>query len=249
VLVHGTAADHARWAPVLPAFERHFTVLAVDRRGRGASDDAPGYAAEREFEDVAAIVDRAGPDTTVLGHSYGATCALEAALLTRNLGRLVLYEPSLGKVAAPPPVVDQLETFLEADARDELLAFFMAEVAGVSPEQLELMRALPAWQARLAVAPTIPRELRAERDYSFDAARFREVQLPTLLLRGENSPEPFAAAGELVKAALPGCKVLVMPGQGHVAMDTGTELFTTEVLRFVAVDAGEEGADSGGSNK
>jgi hypothetical protein len=25
----------------------------------------------------------------------------------------------------------------------------------------------------------------------------------------------------------------VMAGQGHAAMDTGTELFTTEVLRFV----------------
>jgi hypothetical protein len=24
-----------------------------------------------------------------------------------------------------------------------------------------------------------------------------------------------------------------MPGQGHVAMDTATDLFTTEVLRFV----------------
>jgi hypothetical protein len=27
--------------------------------------------------------------------------------------------------------------------------------------------------------------------------------------------------------------MVVMPGQGHVAMNTGTELFTTEVLRFL----------------
>jgi hypothetical protein len=37
VLVHGTAADHGRWRPILPALERHFTVYACDRRGRGAS--------------------------------------------------------------------------------------------------------------------------------------------------------------------------------------------------------------------
>jgi pimeloyl-ACP methyl ester carboxylesterase len=223
---------------VLPAFERHFTVLAVDRRGRGASDDASAYAVEREFEDVAAVVDRAGPETTVLGHSYGAMCALEAALLTGSMGRLILYEPSLGKVAASSAVIDQLETFLESDARDELVAFFMAEVAGVSPEQVELMRAAPAWQARLAVAPTIARELRAERAYSFDASRFRQLRVPTLLLRGESSPEPFAEAEEMVKVAVPGCRFVVMPGQGHVAMDTGTELFTTEVLRFLGIDAG-----------
>ena len=40
VLVHGAAADHTRWRPVLPALEERFTVLAMDRRGRGASGDA-----------------------------------------------------------------------------------------------------------------------------------------------------------------------------------------------------------------
>lgn len=237
VLVHGTAADHARWAPVLPSLERHFTVLAVDRRGRGASGDANDYAVEREFEDVAAVVDRAGPGTSLLGHSYGATCALEAALLTDNVRRLVLYEPPLGKVAAPPEVIGRLEALLEAGERDELLAFFMAAVAGVPSEQIELMRSLPAWRARLAAAHTIPRELRADRSYSFDASRFRVLGAPTLLLRGDKSPAPFAEAAELVRAALPDCRVVVLYGQGHVAMDTGTELFTTEVLRFLGVDA------------
>ena len=33
--------------------------------------------------------------------------------------------------------------------------------------------------------------------------------------------------------ALPNSRIVVMPGQGHAAMDTGTDLFTTEVLRFL----------------
>ena len=53
VLIHGAAADHNRWAPVLPALEERFTVFAVDRRGRGRSGDAPDYALEREYEDAA----------------------------------------------------------------------------------------------------------------------------------------------------------------------------------------------------
>jgi pimeloyl-ACP methyl ester carboxylesterase len=36
VLVHGTAADHGRWRPVLPVFGERFTVCAVDRRRRPA---------------------------------------------------------------------------------------------------------------------------------------------------------------------------------------------------------------------
>ena len=42
VLVHGTAADHNRWAPVLPAFEERFAVFAVDRRGRGGRGGSDG---------------------------------------------------------------------------------------------------------------------------------------------------------------------------------------------------------------
>src|SRR3712207_5686051 len=50
VLVHGTAADHNRWAPVLPAFEQRSTVCVVDRRGRGGSGDSEDYAIERELD-------------------------------------------------------------------------------------------------------------------------------------------------------------------------------------------------------
>src|ERR671913_1412042 len=48
VLVHGTAADHSRWKPVLPALEQHFTVYAVDRRGRGGGGGTPEISTERE---------------------------------------------------------------------------------------------------------------------------------------------------------------------------------------------------------
>jgi pimeloyl-ACP methyl ester carboxylesterase len=57
--------------------------------------------------------------------------------------------------------------------------------------------------------------------------------VPTLLLEGGDSAEVFKVAGEAVHAALPDCRVVVMPGQRHAAMDTGTDLFTSEVLRFL----------------
>jgi hypothetical protein len=36
-----------------------------------------------------------------------------------------------------------------------------------------------------------------------------------------------------VAAALPDCRVVVMPGQGHVAMNTAPELLLKEVLSFL----------------
>jgi pimeloyl-ACP methyl ester carboxylesterase len=236
VVVHGAPADHSRWAPVLPAFEQHFTVCAVDRRGRGGSGDSDEYAIEREFEDIAAVVDSLGEPANLLGHSYGALCALEAALLTRNVRKLVLYEPGMditGEGLNPPEVIDRLEALLEAGDRDGVVATMLRELVGAPPEVVEYMRSLPAWQARISAADALPRELRAEDAYRFDPERFRDLRVPTLLLSGSESPAILAEVEKTVDEALSNSRIVVMAGQGHVAMDTGTDLFTTEVLRFL----------------
>jgi pimeloyl-ACP methyl ester carboxylesterase len=233
VLVHGTTADHSRWGPVVPALKEGFTVLSMDRRGRGASGDAPDYALEREVEDVAAVIDWAGDQVAVIGHSYGGLCAVEAALRTDAIRKLVLYEPPLGFVQPPPHVVQALQARLDAGDRDGVLTLFLQEVAGLPPDQVELMRSLPAWEARLEAADTIPREELSNREYVWEPERFREAGVPTLYLQGGDSPEPFRLAGEALRDALPDCRVVVMPGQRHAAMDTGTDLFTREVLAFL----------------
>jgi pimeloyl-ACP methyl ester carboxylesterase len=236
MLDQGRAAGLGRRAPVLPVFEEHFTVCAVDRRGRGGSGDSDDYAIEREFEDAAAVVDSLGEPTNLLGHSYGALCALEAALLTRNVRSLVLYDPGIevaGEEIYPHEVIERLEALLGAGDRDGVVATTMREVAGLPPETVEYMRSQPAWKARVAAAHTIPRELRAVKAYGLDLERFGDLGVPTLVLSGGDSPAALRKAGEAVDGTLPDSRIVVMAGHGHAAMDTGTELFTTEVLRFV----------------
>jgi pimeloyl-ACP methyl ester carboxylesterase len=111
---------------------------------------------------------------------------------------------------------------------------FMSKVAGATQEQVELMRETPVWDARLAAAHTIPRELRTARELAFTGSRFRDCDVPTLLLQGEDTAGPFKRATEAVRAALPDARVAVFVGQRHTAMDTATELFTSEVLAFAA---------------
>ena len=168
------------------------------------------------------------------GHSYGALCALEAALLTRNVRKLVLYDPGIevaGEEIYPPEVIERLEALLEAGDRDAVVATTMREVAGLPPETVEYMRSQPAWQARWSSA--IPRELRAVKAYGLDPERLADFGVPTLVLSGGDSPAALRKAGEAVDEAQANSRIVVMAGQGHAAMDTGTELFTTEVLRFV----------------
>jgi len=235
VLIHGTSADHTRWRTVSLALEERFTVYAVDRRGRGESRDSNRYAIEREFEDVASVVDSIDEPVNLLGHSYGALCSLEAALLTSKIRKLILYEPPIpvGMEIYPPAIVNKLQALLDAGDGDEVVTTFMGEIAQVRPNDLKLLQSLPAWKARVAAAHTIPRELRADRDYTFDPRRFGGLKTPTLLLIGGDSPPFLKAGNEALQSVLPNCRTVVMPGQQHAAMDTGTELFVTEVLRFL----------------
>ena len=235
VLVHGGTADHTRWAPVLPALEKHYTVYAVDRRGRGQSGDTDSYAIEREFEDVAAVVGAIDGPVDLLGHSFGALCALEAALRTRRLRKLVLYEPPIpmGEELFSPVALDNLTRLLAAGERENVVSTFMREIAMVPAHELALLQSLPNWPARVAAAHTILRETQAAQSYIFDPARFRHLTTPAMLLLGGANAPSYRIATGAVQGALPNSRIVVMPGQYHTAMNTAPELFTQEVLRFL----------------
>jgi pimeloyl-ACP methyl ester carboxylesterase len=235
VLVHGTTADHTRWARVLPQLESRFTVHAIDRRGRGGSTDHPDYALAREVEDVAAVIDAIGEPVFLLGHSYGAICALEAALRTPGVRRLILYEPPipLDGPIHPPGVVEKIQRLIDAGEPEAALEVFVREVVGMPEHELTVYRSLPQWQVRVALASTIPRELALDRTYSFDRERMAALRTPTQLLLGGESPPIFRDVIALLDGAVPDSRVAVLPGQQHVAMDTAPDLFLREVLAFL----------------
>ena len=236
VLVHGTSADHVRWAAVSDALGAQFTLHALDRRGRGASGDSAGpYAIEQEFDDIAAVANVIGGDVDVLGHSYGAVCALEAALRTDCIGRLVLYEPPLpiGIEIYPPGLVERLQALLDAGDREGVVSTFLGEVVRMPPEELAAMRADVSWEARVAAAHTIPRELAIADTYKPDLDRFAAVKLPTLLLVGGDSPDFLVEPSRRLAELMPRARLVELPGQQHVAMNTAPELFVRHVADFL----------------
>jgi len=237
VLVHGTTADHTRWAPLLPRLHQHFTVWAMDRRGRGGSGDSSEYSLASEFEDVAAVVRAAGPGTSLLGHSYGALCALEAALRTQNLRRLVLYEPAFAvdEEVYPAGAKTRLEALIAQGRREEALIAFYREVVQLSDAEIDLVRSDSSWPNRIEAVHTIPREF-ADADYLFSRERFASLSLPVALLMGETSPLFLKQATEVLAEALPNASIVPLPGQGHAAMTTAPDLFLQEVLAFLCPD-------------
>ena len=97
-----------------------------------------------------------------------------------------------------------------------------------------MLQSSPAWQGRVKAAHTIIREIRAAKQLAVQPERYKDFTVPTLLILGGDSPPPFKAAIDELHAAIPGSQVAVLPGQRHAAMDTGTALFTAEVIRFLS---------------
>ena len=237
LLVHGGTYDHTTaWRFVLPKLEQRFTTYAMDRRGRGGSGDSPAYELQREAEDVAAVVDHIGEPVNLLGHSYGALCAVEAALLTPNVRRLILYEgvPLSGADYYPPGMIERLEAQLETGDVEGMLITMMREVIQRPPEEIELLRSQQEdWAARLRNAPTILREMRGEQGYVFIPERFAKMRTPTLLLVGGESPPGELENAKGVSDGLPDAQVVILPGQRHTAMIIAPEIFINAVVQFL----------------
>lgn len=235
LLIHGTTADHSRWNGILPQLTQRFTVHSMDRRGRGESTDADGYDVQREAEDVAAVIAALGRSVAILAHSYGAVCALEGSLQAPGIDRMVLYEPPIptGVPMYPAGLPDRMLQRIEEGQFERAVEMFFREVVEMPEDEFVAYRQLPVWRRRVELAPTIPREMAIDRSYSFEPGKFADLQTPTLLLLGGDSPTMFQRAVVAVQRALPNATVTILPGQQHIAMDTDPDSFLSEVVGFL----------------
>jgi pimeloyl-ACP methyl ester carboxylesterase len=237
VMVHGSIADHTTFEPFVAALRHHFTTFAMDRRGFGASSDTADYEIERDFEDVAAVVDtvatRTGGPVALWGHSYGANCAMGAAALTGNIHHLVLYEPSLG-LPYPPGSIETIEAALARGDHDAAIVTVLVYILEMTDDEIDAFRANPLWPTRLAAAPTIPRECRAEQGWVYQPGQFDRITAPTLMLTGSDSVPAVTEATTRAAAAIPNARIHTLDGHGHFAHKTDPTLVTALIQQFIA---------------
>lgn len=240
VLVHGSMADHTTFDPFVAVLRDRWTTYSMDRRGFGASEDTGAYSIEREFEDVAAVVDaiaaRTGGPVVLWGHSYGANCAMGGAARTRSVHHLVLYEPSLG-LTYPAGSIERIEHALAAGDHEAAVIAVLVDILEVTDDELDAFRSNSLWPTRLAAAPTIPRECRAEASWVYRPGQFDGVTARTLFLTGSDSVPVVARATHEAMAAIPDARVRVLDGHGHFAHKTDPTMVSAIINDFVKFPA------------
>lgn len=218
-LLHGWGGSYARtwvdagWEKGLRARGRR--VIGIDLPGHGRS------VASRDPGDYADLAGAVGPQLSnqpvdAVGFSLGAKVLLELATRdTTRFGRIVIA--GLGSNAFQPEPAGELwaEALLApTDDRWDATTRALVEYAVASGNDRE---ALAACLRRPANPTLLPERLSA-------------VHNPTLLIAGAN--DRVAPAIELLAAALPSARVLLIPGVGHLDLPANAS-FQAAAIAFL----------------
>jgi pimeloyl-ACP methyl ester carboxylesterase len=199
---------------------RQFTVVTYDRRGRGASGDTGPVAAEREYEDLAAVAAGTGAGTPfVFGHSSGAAIALRAVAAGLPVAGVVAYEAPFGNDDTPVPAVDpdeRIRELVEAGRSREAVVFWMTEVTRLPGQALGQLDGAPWVTALEPLAAALPYDL-AVTAGGVPEAELGKITAPVLIIGGSESPAWFRRSVAEQAAATPGAQLTMLDGFGHNA--------------------------------
>lgn len=236
VIVHGAISSSQTWMEVATSLAEHCTCYVMDRWGRGGSESREEYSFEREAEDIRAVLEVAGPDAYLLGHSSGAIYSLEAAL-EAPLAGLILYEPPLhanhGRFAEE--ILPRISEAAGEGRFDDALAIFLVEEAMVPEEELASLRTTPVWEVQLGLTPQSVVEWQDMARAAPTVERYRSIEVPTLLLAGTETAEHPSFATDDLERLLPNVRTASLEGQGHTAHRIAPDLVAEEVAAFLSI--------------
>ena len=215
--VHSSGSGSERAKLLAP----RFTVYGFDRRGRGESGDTLPYAIDREIDDIEALIDRAGGQAFLYGHSSGGPLAMRAAIrLGGKVSKIAMYEPPYnndpGAQEAWSQYLSQLRLALAEDRRGDAVALFMRFV-GTPADQVDGMRRASFWPGLEAVAPTLAYDHAAilGEPWWVPAELAARVPVPALVLASDASLPFMPDAARVLSQAIPQGRMRTLKGQTH----------------------------------
>jgi len=222
ILVGGALQPRMGNAQLAELLSKDLTVFNFDRRGRGESGDTQPYTAEREFEDIKALIDEAGGSASLYGSSSGAVLALKAAAWGLKVSKLALWEPNFlvdnSRPALPEDYVAQLNKLVAAGRRGDAIELFMTAGVGMPAEFVTPMRTMPMWPAMEAVAHTLAYDGSVVADTlngkPVRAEQWTTVTMPTIVMDGGTIPW-LSTGGEAFARVLPNAQRRTLEGQTH----------------------------------
>jgi len=249
--LHSSAGSGAQWKALQQDTKDSFHVLAPDLCGYGASDNWSGKGAltlAAEGQRMTAIMDRLVEPVHLIGHSYGGAVALRIALdKPHRVRSLTLIEPVAFHLLRHGGAHER-ELFSEVSG----VAGAIADAVNSGNHEKGMSRFIDYWGGAGTWNRIQPDKQVALKKQTNKVAldfwatctepakleEYRQIRLPTLIMRGEHSPAPTQRIAELLTATLPFARLETIDGAGHMGPITHATPFNELIGRHLQTHMG-----------
>lgn len=252
LLIHGIGDESESWLPVMSRLAKHYTVIAPDLLGHGASDkpraDYSVAAFSNGMRDLLDVldIDRA----TVVGHSLGGGVAAQLSYqYPERVERLVLIgaggvgkevSPILRAAAAPFSEVGMVPLMIPG-ANEVLgvvlgvLGWIGLDIGRDAGEVARVLKGMPDRRQRAAFGRTLRAvvDWRGQLVTMLDRAYLAQG-MPVMLVWGEHDGMIPVEHAYRAHTAIPGSRLSIYPQAGHFPHHSDPVRFVEELVEFVA---------------
>ena len=250
VFVHGTVGDYRTWDAQMDDFSERHRVIAYSRRyaypNNQMVNDSADYSVMAHAKDLSEFL-RAlnlGP-VHLIGHSYGALISLVTTLEHPELMRsltlgegpvmsLLQYVPEGEKLLndfAMMAFMPAAEAFAANNERKAVEVF----IGGVLADSSYFSKA-PQLHRDIMLANTVELMAVVSKDNLFPVLsreEIKQLQVPTLLIKGDRSPEILIALTHALDACIEGNELATMTDTSHGLLYESPKEFNKMVLDFI----------------
>ena len=236
MLSHSLGSSLAMWNPQMKALEPHFQVLRYDIRGHGKSEAPPGaYTLELLGEDAVALLDVLEIEKVDwIGLSMGGMIGQGVALnYPKRLKSLALCDTAAVIAPEAQPIWQQRidavrEKGVESQLEPTMERWFTPSFLKLNPYMLGVIReeflATPA-KGYLGCIYAI-------RKLNY-LDRLSTINIPTLIMVGEDDPGTPISASEAIHQRIPNSKLVIIKSARHLSNVEQPEVFNTNILTFL----------------
>jgi pimeloyl-ACP methyl ester carboxylesterase len=240
LFLHGFAGSARNWRPQLRALAGRYRTIAFDARGHARSEAPAGaaaYTVEASVDDALRVLREAGEEGAAwVGLSMGAAVALEAALRAPHAVRSLVLASIPGGRGAARGISAHAEAFAEAIDREGVDAagarFVWGPDAGFDAQGAALVRQGFLEHPAHGLSLTLRGILAGWPPVAERGAELARLRVPALVVAGgqdAGSLEPSRA----LAAAIPGARLEIVEGAGHVVNLARPEAFSARLLSFL----------------
>jgi 3-oxoadipate enol-lactonase len=226
--------DMTIWEEQVASLSEHVGLLRYDQAGHGGSDLPPRQS---DFDDLGAdllaAIDAAGIERVIyVGVSMGVPTGLAAHRLNKSrFAGLVLCDGQCrtapgGAAAWAERIADAEANGIAAFASATAERWLTAGASGDRRARLESMMAATGFDGFRHGATAL-----MNYDYSDELAR---IECPTLLIAGAEDGAMPASMASMLRPAIAGAEMVVIPDAGHVPCFEQPQAFTAALEGFLA---------------